>query len=104
MELEPITRSEQIISGESLEPITREEMFLAKAAAAVSHPASRPIISTIVTLLTSYINVSCAISNSEEATNFAAEPYPGVWSVTQRSLSIVFGIPIILTSLLCFSA
>lgn len=32
MELEPITRAEQIMSGESLEPITREEMFLAKAA------------------------------------------------------------------------
>lgn len=32
MALEPITRAEQIMSGESLEPITREEMFLAKAA------------------------------------------------------------------------
>lgn len=31
MALEPITREEQIMSGESLEPITREEMFLAKA-------------------------------------------------------------------------
>lgn len=32
MALEPITRAEQIMSGESLTPITREEMFLAKAA------------------------------------------------------------------------
>lgn len=32
MALEPITRAEQIMSGESLDPITREEMFLAKAA------------------------------------------------------------------------
>ena len=32
------------------------------------------------------------------ATYFAAEPKPGVWSVTQRSLSIVLGIPIIFTS------
>lgn len=32
MALEPITRAEKIMSGESLEPITREEMFLAKAA------------------------------------------------------------------------
>lgn len=32
MALEPITRAEQIMSGEILEPITREEMFLAKAA------------------------------------------------------------------------
>lgn len=32
MTLEPITRAEQIMSGEGLEPITREEMFLAKAA------------------------------------------------------------------------
>lgn len=31
MALEPITRTEQIMSGESLTPITREEMFLAKA-------------------------------------------------------------------------
>ena len=30
--------------------------------------------------------------------SFAAEPKPGVWSVTGRSLSIVFGIPITLTS------
>lgn len=30
MALEPITRAEKIMSGESLEPITREEMFLAK--------------------------------------------------------------------------
>ena len=30
--MEPITRAEQIMSGESLEPITREEMFFAKAA------------------------------------------------------------------------
>lgn len=32
MALEPITRAEQIMSGEGLTPITREEMFLAKAA------------------------------------------------------------------------
>lgn len=32
MALEPITRTEKIMSGESLTPITREEMFLAKAA------------------------------------------------------------------------
>ena len=32
MALQPITRAEQIMSGESLIPITREEMFLAKAA------------------------------------------------------------------------
>lgn len=31
MALEPITRAERIMSGESLTPITREEMFLAKA-------------------------------------------------------------------------
>jgi hypothetical protein len=31
MALEPITRAEQIMSGQSLTPITREEMFLAKA-------------------------------------------------------------------------
>lgn len=31
MALEPITRAEQIMSGEDLTPITREEMFLAKA-------------------------------------------------------------------------
>lgn len=32
MALEPITREEKIMSGESLEPITRKELFLAKAA------------------------------------------------------------------------
>lgn len=32
MALEPITRAEQIMSGEGLTPITREELFLAKAA------------------------------------------------------------------------
>ena len=43
--------------------------------------------------------MSCAISRREVATYFAAEPNPGVWSVTIRSLSTVFGIPIIFTSL-----
>ena len=77
---------------------------LASALAAVSHPASRPIISTIVTLLTAYIKVSCAISSIVDAMYFAAEPKPGVWSVMHRSLSIVLGMPIILMSLLIFFA
>ena len=33
---------------------------------------------------------------------FAAEPKPGVWSVSHRSLSIVFGMPIMRTSLPIF--
>ena len=70
----------------------------------MSHPASRPIISTIVTLFTAYIKVSWAISRRDDATYFAAEPKPGVWSVMQRSLSIVFGIPIILISLFILEA
>ena len=34
-----------------------------------------------------------AISRTVEATYLAALPYPGVWSVTGRSLSMVFGTP-----------
>ena len=39
-----------------------------------------------------------------DAIYLAAEPKPGVWSVMHRSLSMVFGIPIIFTSLLIFFA
>ena len=39
--------------------------------------------------------MSCAISNTDVAIYFAAEPKPGVWSVMHKSLSIVFGTPMI---------
>ena len=44
------------------------------------------------------------ISSMLDAIYLAAEPNPGVWSVMHRSLSMVFGIPIIFTSLLIFFA
>ena len=47
----------------------------------------------IVTHGMSYIFTSCAISAIDAAIYFAAEPYPGVWSVCGRSLSIDLGIP-----------
>ena len=65
---------------------------------AVSQPACRPMISTIVTEGILYTELSRMISCMVVATYFAAEPKPGVWSVMHKSLSIVLGMPMTFTS------
>ena len=67
---------------------------------AVNQPAWRPIISIIVTLSILYTELSLMISWTVVVTYLTAEPKPGVWSVQHKSLSIVFGIPITLISML----
>ena len=60
---------------------------------AASQPASLPMISTMVTEGMEYTRLSRIISWRVAATYFAAEPNPGVWSVSVTSLSMVFGTP-----------
>ena len=66
----------------------------ARAAAPVSQPAFRPIISRMVTFCWSYTRPSRITSFVIAPIYLAALPYPGVWSVAARSLSMVLGTPI----------
>ena len=57
--------------------------------AAVRNPACRPM--TMLTFTPGSERLSRLSPMNAAATNLAALPKPGQWSVTRRSLSIVFG-------------
>lgn len=63
--------------------------FLASAAEAVRNPACRPMMMFI--LMPGMDALSSVSAAKALATNRAAEPKPGVWSLIGRSLSTVFG-------------
>ena len=70
--------------------------------AAVSQPALRPMISTMVTPKESYTATSLSSSAKVVAIYLAAEAKPGQWSISIRSLSMVFGAPMIFISSICW--
>ena len=60
--------------------------------AAASHPASLPMTSSTATGAAGpIVSTSRPIPIAASATNRAALPYPGEWSVVSRSLSMVLG-------------
>ena len=61
-------------------------------------PALRPI-SSMTTIWMGNADASAPISAAATAAKRAALPYPGEWSVTARSLSIVLGTPMTLKSM-----